>query len=334
MAGEYTQRLVSRLETFDFPAEIESVYFGGGTPSLLDVEYLKRIFDTVSALPLTEDAEISMEANPETLTWEKLSLIRSTVNRLSIGVQSFDENVRRTLGRDCSDSAIKNALDMAENLEFSHLNCDLMYAVPGQSMSMWESDLRRAAESGVDHVSCYSLTPEEGTLLVRNGLTAIDEELSADMWELAGKVLAEYSFHRYEVSNYARQGGECRHNMAVWRGSLLYGFGPAAASYDGKKRYTQCADVRKWLGGAQPEEDWLTSEKRRREIAVVNLRTVSGWTKEEYLQLPGATETEWYDLIEEANKLNMPELIVAGDERLFLAEKGLLFWDAAASELL
>lgn len=332
----YLEKIERELNAFEPPDEIDSVYFGGGTPTLLDAAALQRLFGAVRRLPLRSDAEISMEANPETLTAAKMETIRTLVNRLSIGIQSFDARTRQTLGRDCSDAAINDALRMARSLAFEHLNCDLIYAVPHQTEELWRSDLEQATEAGVDHISCYSLTPEEGTLLVRNGLTGIDDDFSARMWHVTGDLLLQYGLERYEVSNYARPGSECLHNRAVWRGSRLYGFGPSAASYDGSMRYTQVADLPLWLAGAPLAEDRLPDKARRREIAVVQLRTTEGWTRERYLALPGATLAEWRELIAEAIALKpiLPDVIHADDERLHLTNEGVLFWDAAASELL
>ncbi len=326
-ADELKKRYLERLirELASCPETFDTVYIGGGTPTFLEEQDLERIFSVLRTAP---GAEISMEANPETLTAEKAAMLANYVTRLSMGVQSFDEAKRRKLGRECSDEAIRRALEYSAL--FPHRNLDLMYAVPGDSMGGFAADLRLAVASGADHVSCYSLTPEEQT---RFAGTVIDEDLSADLWKLAGDVLGERGILRYEVSNCARPGAECRHNESVWYGGLLRGFGPAAASYDGMKRYREVESVTGWLEGAPVEEDVLPPDARRREIFVTGLRTVAGWSRQAYLALPGALKSEWETF--GRTLAEFPEnLREVSPENLRLTEAGLLFWDSFAVELL
>ena len=326
----YLAKVTETLQTIHFPEEVESVYIGGGTPTLLQTSELQGLFeDLLHYLPLRSGAEWSIEANPETLDGEKLDCLRRYGNRISVGIQSFQPEKRRLLGRDCSCLAIENALEGIRSRGFPHFNCDLIYAIPGQTMDDFRSDLERAAATGADHISCYSLTPEEGTRLAGIG---IDEETSAAMWQMAGKVLAEKGFRRYEISNYARPGGECYHNSAVWRGSLLRGIGPAAASYDGTDRTTECADLCQWLADTPPERDVLDRESRLREIFAVNLRTADGWRRSDFLALPGADEALWRELT--AMPLP-PQWVKNGEtEHFALTEEGMLFWDEAAMTFL
>ena len=322
MVERYLNKITAELR--DCPHRFSTVYLGGGTPTLLEERDLERIFSILRTEP---GAEISIEANPETLTPAKLAMLANYANRLSIGVQSFSEEKRRKLGRDCSDKAIRAALDCTA---FPHRNLDLMYAVPGDTADAFRQDLRLAITSGVDHISCYSLTPEEQTAFAG---TVIDEDASADLWKLAGDTLGEAGIFRYEVSNYARPGAECRHNVNVWRGEKLLGFGPAAASFDGEQRYSQIASIPRWLAGDPPEWDRIPADARRREIFAVNLRTVAGWQKKEFLSLPGATETEWQNFLQILQTFP-PSFTALAPEQIRLTESGLLFWDDIASELL
>lgn len=315
------------------PEPAASLYFGGGTPSLLEPDELAELFDLFSRYTsLLPGAEISMELNPETLTAEKIALIRRHVTRVSLGVQSFDPALRRTLGRDCSQAALDRALSLIRDAEFPHFNCDLIYAIPGQTAAGFAADLERAVAAGADHLSCYALTPEEGTRLAAAG-TVPDEDFATDCWLMAGRILAGHGIRRYEISNYARPGCECQHNLAVWRGSRLAGFGPAAASYDGNLRYIRPESLSRWLAGDAPELDWLEPAARRREIAAVNLRTTAGWLRQDFLQLPGAVEAEWDDLLRRTADLP-PEWFDRHDGGLRLTDSGLLFWDTAAAAVL
>ena len=318
----YLAKLLCELEAC--PDVFDTVYLGGGTPTLLAERDLEKIFSKLRTAP---GAEITVEANPETLTPAKLAMLANYANRLSLGVQSFSEEKRRRLGRDCSDRAIRAALDFGG---FPHRNLDLMYAVPGDDAASFRRDLREAASSGVDHVSCYSLTPEEQTAFAG---TVIDDDLSADLWKLAGDELARAGIFRYEVSNYARPGAECRHNASVWKGGLLRGFGPAAASFDGAQRYRQIESVTGWLEDAPPEVDAIAPDARRREIFAVGLRTVAGWQKAGFLALPGASPAEWETFARTLKKFPA-ELRELAPEKLRLTERGLLFWDTIAAEIL
>ncbi len=319
---QYLKKLVSELD--DCTEVFDTVYLGGGTPTLLEERELEQIF---SRLRLKPGAEVTIEANPETLTPAKLAMLACYANRLSLGVQSFDEAKRRRLGRDCSDKAIQTAL---ENPCFPNKNMDLMYAVPGDTPASFVRDLKKALSFAPSHLSCYSLTPEEQTLFAG---TKIDEELSASLWRMVGEVLGENGICRYEVSNYARPGAECRHNRNVWYGGKLLGFGPAAASFDGRIRWKQPENLKAWLADAPPEKDELPPDARRREIFAVGLRTKDGWSRARFLALPGAQDFEWESFARTLARFpeNLREI---HSNRVRLTEDGLLFWDSFAQELL
>ena len=312
---------------------LSTLYFGGGTPSLLSEKQLQRLFVAVEKLDLTSDCEISMEANPETLSAGKIEVIKRFVNRLSCGVQSFSAQKRLVLGRDCSDDALYRALDLIENAGFPHWNMDLIYAVPGQSCADWEWDLNKATGFAADHVSCYNLTREEGARL--SDLQPVEDEVALQMWHLAEEVLATAGIKRYEISNYARPGAGCRHNINVWRGGELLAFGPSASGFDGLDRYSWASDLRSFFDGAPPEMDVITPDQRLDEIFAVNLRTTFGWTADLWNQVPNADD--WTVRRNKALKLQEEygkKLIAVNDERIFLTGDGLLFWNSIAESLL
>ncbi len=337
LVGVYLEHLKRDIEEAEIDSPVESLYFGGGTPSLLDERDLESLF-AVSAgrLPLVRGAEITLEANPETLTRPKVGLIAGTATRISLGVQSFDAELRSRLGRRCSDRAIADALEWIADRGFPHCNCDLIYGVPGQTLTRLADELRRVTECGADHVSLYALTRAEGSALASDPGLLIDDDLAADMWDMAGEMLSSRGVPRYEISNYARPGGECLHNLRVWRGGRLLGFGPAAASYDGKRRYQEPASLARWLAGEPPADDYLPPERRRREIWVMNLRTVAGWRRGEFLSLPGATAGEWSLLLDDARRIEemFPGTLEYTGDGLRLTERGLSFWDDLAAEWL
>lgn len=326
----YLDRLEAVLARHEPSGPCETVYLGGGTPTLLDEARLERLFSLVAhRLRPGPETEISIESNPETLTPAKVKLIRGFANRLSLGVQSFDPRLRATLGRDCSQQALEQAVEWIAAARFPHWNCDLIYAIPGQAAGDFARDLDRAVSLGIDHLSCYSLTPEEGARLADSLIP--DEDDAARMWNLAGQC----GLPRYEISNYAKPGAECRHNVNVWRGGLLTGFGPAAAGFDGKNRRIEPASLTGWLRGDQPELDAIPAGARRNEIFAVNLRTTAGWTPELWAKVPDADPWESrLRIARDAARETLPEWFDISPERITLSDSGLLFWNSVAEILL
>ncbi len=314
------------------PETAETLYVGGGTPTCLDHARLERFLEMIRThFRFVSDSEISIEANPETLDEEKVRLLRKHFTRISMGIQSFDAALRERIGRCCSQKKLLEAIDLVKQADFPHWNCDLIYAIPGQNRAMWEQDLHLAAQLGVDHISCYALTPEENSRLGAE-LTE-DDDRALEFYNVAQQILHHYGIRRYEISNYARPGGECRHNQSVWRGGLLRGFGPAAAGFDGEKRIIQPESLTRWLNGEAPELDIISAEARLNEIFAVNLRTVAGWTPELWKQLPGGDS--WDKRVEIAENLQkiFPDGLLIDENSIKLTENGLLFWNSIAQEL-
>ncbi|MCX6984452.1 MAG: radical SAM family heme chaperone HemW [Lentisphaerae bacterium] len=337
--------------------KLESVFIGGGTPTFLSAQNLKKLFSLIrSHFNISASAEISIECNPETLTSEKARIIADFANRVSLGIQSFNPGFRRILGRQGSVSTIEKAVTILTKNGVGNIGCDLIYAIPGQTPEDWQDDLEKAVALPLKHISAYSLTVEEGTRLAEENskfeiqnlkfenknnsnckhLETNDRRPSASdcslkMWNLAGTVLKKHGFHRYEISNYAKRGSECRHNLEIWYGGKYLGFGPAAASFDGKKRWTNVSDLQKWLGGTGPEIDLIPSEKRAREIFVMGLRTSQGWNKKYFLRRTGFDLNLWNaDLA----PLLDTRLLIETAENIKCTKKGLLLWNEVAESLI
>ena len=309
----------------------ETVYFGGGTPSLLPENVLQRLFAAVrEAVPAA--SEISIEANPFTITPEKAAVLTSFANRVTLGIQSFDPAMRAGIGRRAHagpgpEEAVRNL--RAAGLR--NLGLDLMYALPGEKPDLWRRDLAHALELAPEHISAYSVTPEPGTPFAERvaGLPE-DDSVSEAMWELAGGVLGAAGLPRYEISNYARPGFESRHNSNVWHGQTYLGLGPAACSFNGTDRWTQAADLRAWLDGAPPELDRIPRRSRLGEILMMGLRTVRGWTKAEFEAAAGCT---WDCFAEQLGELAERGMIVLADDAVAPTERGLSFWNDLAESL-
>ncbi|MCQ2378149.1 MAG: coproporphyrinogen III oxidase family protein [Victivallaceae bacterium] len=314
--------------------EAETLYLGGGTPTLLDEKRLEKLFSLLKTyIPLAPGAEISSEANPETLDPGKIAVMRAFVTRVSVGVQSFSADKRARLGRVCSDAALASALEEISAAEFAHFNCDLIYGVPGESEAAYREEFSRLADYPVDHLSCYALTPEEGSRL--GGGFPVDDDLADVLWEKSAAWAEKYlGMKQYEISNYAAPGGKCRHNCAVWRGGLLRGFGPAASSFDGVDRFTEKSDLDGWLAGVPPEIDRIGRIRRLNEIFAVNLRTTEGWRRAEWEKVPGADAWEMRRVAAENLQKRYSGVILYGNDFIRLTRKGLRFWNIVAEELL
>ena len=329
----YLDKVTSQLETRDFP-DADTIYFGGGTPTLLSAGELERLFCSVKDnLHPSEKCEISIECNPETLDSDKISLMNGFITRISCGIQSFNSGLRDTLGRDCSDRAIDNAVSLIKDSKIPHFNCDLIYAIPGETLSDWQNDLERAVACQVDHISCYNLTPEEQSRLGKSFI--IDDDDALEMYRTAGELLSCCGIFRYEISNYSRPGSECRHNVNIWRGAKLQAFGPAAAGFDGTSRMINVENLIQWLDDAAPEIDLLTEEERSREIFAVNLRTTAGWNRKLWQSADRAVSWEEISGIFADSVQNIPSnFYCQTSDSIHLTDEGLLYWNDIAEKII
>ena len=313
---------------------VETVYFGGGTPTLPDADFLDGVFRAVfERIRMVPGAEVTSEANPETITPEKAAVLASHVNRVSMGVQSFDPVKRAVLGRHpASADSVPRAAELLREAGIRNLGFDLMYAVPGETPAGWRRDLELALELKPDHLSAYALTPEEHTPYARaHGLRAADDALSDAMWRTAGEMLAGAGLPRYEISNYAGEAFQARHNCAVWHGQTYLGLGPSACSFDGTDRFTEPAGMKEWLEGVPPAIDRIPRAARRREILMMGLRTVRGWGRDEFASAAGSG---WEDALPVLHELEKDRLIELSDAFCRPTQRGLAFWNEIAERLI
>ena len=266
---------------------IETIYLGGGTPSQLSMEQLRRIFDAVFAyFQVSKEAEITMETNPDDVNAAFLQEMQSLpVNRLSFGIQTFnDERLRFIRRRHTAQQAI-NVVHACQAAGFGNISVDLMFGFPKETMADWEKDIETALSLGVQHISAYSLMYEEGTTLTRMLLAGeieeIDEELSLQMFRTLVERLKKAGFEHYEISNFALPGKRSRHNSSYWHGIPYYGFGAGAHSYDGNRRTWNVEDLHLYIKGVETEQlategETLTLEQKYDECVMVGLRTCEG----------------------------------------------------------
>jgi oxygen-independent coproporphyrinogen-3 oxidase len=270
------------------PRRSRTIYFGGGTPSLLTVAQITRLLNACrKAFAVDEDAEITLEANPGTLSLQQLAGLRAAgVNRLSMGAQSFDAELLKTLGRIHSPGDIVQALRNAYAAGFTSINLDFMFGLPGQTMRHWQETLDQALALHPEHFSLYSLIIEEGTPFytwTREGLiTPADEDLCADMYEYADERLQSEGYENYEISNWALPGHQSRHNLTYWQNLPYLGMGAGAHSCFGGRRFSNILDPQEYINllekqqRPQAESETIDRVQEMSETAFLALRTAQG----------------------------------------------------------
>ncbi|MFW5802389.1 MAG: radical SAM family heme chaperone HemW [Verrucomicrobiota bacterium] len=314
---------------------LQSIFIGGGTPSILSPSQLRRLLRTTAGIPRDDNIEITVECNPSSLDAERIAALAGCgVNRLSLGIQSWDADLRRTLGRHTELRSPRALVDRIRAEGIERIGADLIYAIPGQTTQQWCEDLKRTADLGVQSLSAYALSIEEGTRLAAGpeGNRSTDEESAVAMWHSCDAILAPYGLQRYEVSNFAVPGCECRHNERIWHGDTYLGCGPAACSFDGESRTANPADLDAWLNGAAAQADILPPDRRGAEILAFGLRTTTGWTINEYRKTTGFDP---YNLCgDELRTLCAQGLLECTDTTIRPTQKGLLFADTVCESLL
>ena len=263
--------------------EVDSVYFGGGTPSYYGAERLLELFDILKLNGnVRTDAEVTVECNPDSMDYKELLALREEgVNRLSVGVQAADDSLLKLLSRRHSWAQAQAAYHDARRAGFDNISVDLMYGLPTQTARDWADTLARVCELHPEHISCYALKLEEGTPMYEEYLNSPvlpDDDAQADMYLYAVDFLAENGYGQYEISNFARPGFASRHNLRYWQLAEYAGFGPGAHSDFGGVRYAFSRDLDGYIAGKRTlsEETRITPAERAREAVMLGLRTAEG----------------------------------------------------------
>ena len=261
---------------------IRTRYFGGGTPSLCTIEQLKSLLDTTARhFDCTGLEESTLEANPDDLNPQYLNDLRTIgIDRLSIGIQSFDDGCLRLMNRRHTAAQAIRAVKDAQAAGFDNLTIDLIFGVPGYGGAAWERSIDQALELGVQHISAYLLTIEPrtrfGVMAAKGELTEVADTVCEEEFMRLHERLSEARFDHYEISNYALPGYRARHNGNYWQGIPYLGIGPAAHSFDGDSRQWNVASVEGYIKGQSPEQEKLTTRNRIDEYIMTRLRTVEG----------------------------------------------------------
>ncbi len=314
---------------------VQTVYFGGGTPSLLTVRDADLLLSEIVRVFKIEEAEITLEANPDDLNKDFLTSVYSLgFNRISIGIQSFDDRLLRLMNRRHSAAQALASVDAAYAAGFRNITLDLLYGVPGLSESLWEETLKTAVALPVSHLSAYHLTYHEGTPFHRRvgegSLREVTEESSIRQFDILVRITGAAGFEQYEISNFAREGAYSRHNCGYWLGTPYLGLGPSAHSYDRLSRQWNVSDLGGYLQAMEKgepcyEREILTPEDRLNDYLITRIRTRWGVREQEVVDLSGAEA--WRRVEDAARPFLETGCLALSDGNLVLTRSGIMISD-------
>lgn len=322
---------------------INTIYFGGGTPSQLSESELSDILVAIKEnFMVSNDAEVTLEANPDDLNSDYLDmLIRLGFNRLSMGVQSFDDNMLKFLNRRHSAQRAVDAVQMSQKAGFSNISIDLMYGLPNQNMDLWKESIDRAIDLDIQHVSAYHLIYEKGTKLYRlhekGAVRSVDEDISLDMFAMLIEKLGDAGFMHYEISNFAKDNLISRHNSSYWLGESYLGLGPSAHSYNTENRCWNISSIPKYIDAienGQPllEIESLDLKTRYNDLVLTGLRTMWGINKDTLSVEFGADMLRYFE--RNINKYIQSEDVIFDSVKYKIAPKGIFISDSIMSDLM
>ncbi|NDW11708.1 radical SAM family heme chaperone HemW [Bacteroides sp. 214] len=322
---------------------IETIYFGGGTPSQLSIKEIEQILQTIASIYNKGSwKEVTLEANPDDLSDTFLEALSHTaINRLSIGIQTFDDNLLKLLNRRHNSIQAIEAISRAKQYGFHNISIDLIYGLPGETLEVWEHDLTQAIALNPNHISAYHLTYEEGTaihaLLRKKQIAEVSEANSLQFFQTLITKLTAAGYEHYEISNFAKPEQHSRHNSAYWSGTKYLGCGPSAHSFDGESREWNTADIALYIKGIEAgkrpfEKEILNIENRYNELIITSLRTNKGVSLKQ-LEIQFGDEFLQHCLKAAQPFINREELCHV-DDYLRLTPKGIFISDGIMGELL
>ena len=339
--ASYTEALLREIEAVKIEKrEVSSIFVGGGTPSALSPSLMGDIFEKIhKSFSVAPDAEITIEANPGTLSNEKLFLYRNVgINRLSLGLQSPEAAELKSLGRIHTYEEFLESFSLAREAGFQNINVDLMCALPDQTYEGWVRNLRKVAALHPEHISAYSLIIEEGTPFAKRKLNLPDEDTEYRMYEDTAGILAEYGYEQYEISNYAKKDLACQHNVGYWTRKEYLGLGLGAASLWGNQRFSNTSDFSLYLNNSgfpekiRGDRDALSLEAEMSEFMFLGLRMTKGVSKAEFLEEFGVSIESVYGKI--LDKYKIVGLLEEKEGRIFLTRAGIHVSNGVMAEFL
>ena len=339
--ASYTEALLREIEAVKTEKrEVSSIFVGGGTPSALSPSLMGDIFEKIyKSFSVAPDAEITIEANPGTLSKEKLFLYRNVgINRLSLGLQSPEAAELKSLGRIHTYEEFLESFSLAREAGFQNINVDLMCALPDQTYEGWIRNLRTVAALHPEHISAYSLIIEEGTPFAKRKLNLPDEDTEYRMYEDTAGILAEYGYEQYEISNYAKKDLACQHNVGYWTRKEYLGLGLGAASLWGNQRFSNTSDFSAYLKDSDSPEkirenrETLSLEAEMSEFMFLGLRMTKGVSKAEFLEGFGTPIESVYGNV--LDKYKSVGLLEEKEGRIFLTRAGIHVSNGVMAEFL
>ena len=321
-AKSYLGALFFELEERKIPKGLSTIYIGGGTPTSLGESDLETLLSRLRPY-LEEDNEFSVEANPETLTIEKAKILsKYGVNRVSIGMQTTSPRLLKLLGRAHDKSDVRRAVAYLGEAGISNINLDLMFGLPLESEEELQIDLDAIASFDVPHISAYSLILEEGTTFYVKGIKPLDDDAQQDQFDIVRDFLEAQGWKRYEISNFAKPGYECKHNLTYWHDEPYYAIGLGASGYVGDTRYVNTKNLQKYLShDYEGETEALSRESMIEDFLLTNLRLVEGFDPSVFLDRFGIDFVESYK--EKIEDLSNRGLLIASPTRVKATSRGL-----------
>ena len=308
--------------------KIRTLYIGGGTPSILSIDELKRLFEIIKLLDLGQLEEFTFECNVESITNEKLIFLKkNNVNRLSIGIETFNEKYLELLNRHHTKEEVFEKIEMARMIGFENINVDLMYALPNETMEDLEKDVDEFLKLNVNHISCYSLMIEPNTKLYIGKIKPIDEDLDYEMYKYIEKRLLSREYIHYEISNYSKNNMESKHNLVYWNNEYYYGFGLSASGYLENYRYDNTKNLRKYLNGEYIENITKISEEDKLKYELIlGFRKIKGINKNQFKNKFGI---DIYD-VDNIKELLNNNMLEENEEYIYIADE----WIYKSNEIL
>ena len=307
--NNYLDALRKEIEEYYNEDILDTIYIGGGTPSCLNTDELNKLFEIINTFKVSDNLEFTFECNPSDINEELIDiLVKNKVNRLSIGVESFDIDNLGFMDRTCNFEDLKNKLDMIRSKGINNINLDLIYAVPDETLKVLKKDLKLLLKLKPNHISTYSLMIEKHTKLYNEGILNIDEDLDNKMYNLIVKTLKKHKYNHYEVSNFSLNSYESKHNLSYWNNEEYYGFGLGASGYIHGFRYENTRNLNKYLNGSWHNyEELLSEETKMDDEIMLGLRKIKGINLTEFKNKYNKDLLEAYDIKE---LLNNKELII------------------------
>jgi oxygen-independent coproporphyrinogen-3 oxidase len=320
---------------------LETVYFGGGTPSLLSNYELEILFESIyKNFKVNKNAEITLEANPDDISIQKLNFFKQIgINRLSIGLQTFNENSLKWMNRAHSSLESLNSVKLAQDAGFSNISIDLIYGIPAENHVNWENDLKHALALEVPHISAYCLTIEEKTAFgkwkKKGQLKESNEDFAAQQFEILLKELHSHHFIQYEISNFGKENSFSIHNSNYWKGVKYLGVGPGAHSYDGQFRQYNISNNTLYINSLKTDlipfkKDILSEKDIANDYLLTSLRTIWGTNIDKFNKLP---QTDYMLFLKKVEKQVQNGFLFQNENTIILTDKGKLLADAISSDL-